>query len=101
MAEKIVIAGSDGVTASQGMEFYRQISDGSIDGLYLKKVLHHFEPDRRFDPEENKVTALQLRHFWRLVEEKKITGALLQKVLERQPPFGVKTKKRQSKEIIV
>ncbi len=40
-AQKVVVEGSYGVTASQLKDFFRQIEDGTIDGLYMQAVLEH------------------------------------------------------------
>ena len=43
MATKTVVAGSS-VTASQLKDFFRQIDDGSINGIHLQAILEHRNP---------------------------------------------------------
>lgn len=95
MSKKLVVEGSD-ITSSQMMNFWRQISDGSITHTIMDRFLGgidpfggnmHFQVLRDGRWVNSEVSTEQHRQFWKQVMARKITSRHLQDLMEGRNPF--------------
>ena len=58
--EKVVVAGTNGISAQQMSEFFRQMGEGKIDGRVMQSIIEHRNPWPYWKDDGNKVISFDL-----------------------------------------